>query len=387
MGRLSALDRLLIAALFGAPLVGALLASPAHAASRDRVYTIANYPVDAVANNAVAAKEKAHADGQQAAFGALLKRLVPVTAYAQLSRLAAVKAAGFADGIAIRSETNSRTEYIASLDFSFQADAIRGLLSREGVPYVEEQAPKAVIVPVMAQGDPAGGLQFRPGGATWTDAWKGLDLDNSLAPLKIEPLLPSIADTTIKAALAGDDSSERVLTTEYKADLVLFAVAEIDESTKQLNVTLAGIDGAGVVSWRRSYRVADGDIDYAMQLAAVVTQGVLEGRWKVAKLEEGGGAAAPGYGGGGYGASAGYGAGVPVQMAVEFSSPQEWDDLRRQLLEIPGIDDVRIGTVSSTWADVSVRYPGGGPGLAAALAPYGLSLSAVGQTWSLRSGY
>lgn len=384
MGRHSAFDRLLIAAL-----LGALLAFPAHAASRDRVYTIANYPVDAVANNAVAAKEKAHADGQQAAFGALLKRLVPVTAYAQLSRLAAVKAAGFADGIAIRSETNSSTEYIASLDFSFQADAVRGLLSREGVPYVEEQAPKAVIVPVMAHGDSAGGIQFRPGGATWTDAWKGLDLDNSLTPLKIEPLLPSIADTTIKAALAGDDSSERVLTTEYKADLVLFAVAEIDESTKQLNITLAGIDAAGIVSWRRSYRVADGDIDYAMQLAAVVTQGVLEGRWKVAKLEEGGGgaAAAAAYGGGGYGAPAGYGAGVPVQMAVEFSSPQEWDDLRRQLLEIPGIDDVRIGTVSSTWADVSVRYPGGGPSLAAALAPYGLSLSAVGQSWSLRSGY
>ena len=124
-----------------------------------------------------------------------------------------------------------------------------------------------------------------------------------------------------------------------------------------------------------------------MQLAAVVTQGVLEGRWKVAKLEEGGGAAAAGYGGGGYGAPGGYGAGVPVQMAVEFSSPQEWDDLRRQLLEIPGIDDVRIGTVSSTWADVSVRYPSGGPSLAAALAPYGLSLSAVGQSWSLRSGY
>jgi aryl carrier-like protein len=375
--RLLAFDR----AGFGSLAVVACLASPADAASRDRVYTVANYPVDAVAANAVAAKEKAHADGQQAAFGALLKRLVPVTSYPQLARLSSVQAATFADGIAIRSETNSRTEYIANLDFSFQADAVRGLLSREGVPFVEEQAAKAVIVPVMAQSESSGGQQFRPGGATWTNAWKGLDLDNSLTPLKIEQLLPSIQDATINAALAGDDQSERILTTEYKADFVLFAVAEIDESNKQLNVTLAGIDGAGLLSWRRSYRVSGGDVDYAMQLAAVVTQGVLEGRWKVAKLEENGART------GSYTGPGSFGSGSVVQMAVEFSNPQEWDDLRRQILDVPGIDDVRIGSVSSTWADVSVRYPGGGPGLAAVLAQHGLSLSATGETWSLRSGY
>ncbi len=56
------------------------LAHPLAAAPRDKVYTIANYPVEATAKDAVAAKEKAHADGQQAALGALLKRLVPVTA-------------------------------------------------------------------------------------------------------------------------------------------------------------------------------------------------------------------------------------------------------------------------------------------------------------------
>ena len=52
----------------------------AFAAGADNAYTIANYPVDATAGNAVAAKQQALADGQQAAFRSLLKRIVPVTA-------------------------------------------------------------------------------------------------------------------------------------------------------------------------------------------------------------------------------------------------------------------------------------------------------------------
>ena len=51
------------------------------AQASDNVYTVANYPIEAQAENAVAAKEKALADGQQAAFRSLLKRLIPVTAY------------------------------------------------------------------------------------------------------------------------------------------------------------------------------------------------------------------------------------------------------------------------------------------------------------------
>ena len=66
-------------------LVAALvLSAGAHtAAAADAVFTVGNYPVEARADNAVTAKTKALADGQQAAFRSLLKRLVPVTAMAR----------------------------------------------------------------------------------------------------------------------------------------------------------------------------------------------------------------------------------------------------------------------------------------------------------------
>ena len=72
-----------ILALAGLTLMGA----PARAADNDIVFTIAKYPVEAQAANAVLAKKQALADGQRAAFHSLLKRIVPVTAYSQVTRL------------------------------------------------------------------------------------------------------------------------------------------------------------------------------------------------------------------------------------------------------------------------------------------------------------
>src|SRR5882724_4780838 len=69
---------------------------PAYAV--ETVFTVGNYPVEARADNAVAAKTQALADGQQAAFRSLLKRLVPVTAYPRIRRLASVKAGDLIDG-------------------------------------------------------------------------------------------------------------------------------------------------------------------------------------------------------------------------------------------------------------------------------------------------
>lgn len=386
MTALPRISRLLTGAL-GVLVLGS---TPHAVAASSKVFTVANYPVDATAQNAVAAKQRAHADGQQAAFGALLKRLVPVTAYNRLDHLKSVQAANYIDGVSVRSEQNSSTRYIASLDFSFQADAMRDLLSREGLPFVEDQSARIVLVPVTAESRD-GKLQYKAASGSWAQVWKGLDLDNTLTPLRIEPLLPVINETAITSALNGDGSIERVLTSEYKAEFVLFAIAEVEQGGKQLNVTLAGIDAAGLVSWRREYKVPDGDVPYAMELAAVISQGVLEGRWKVAKLE---GAQSGGFGppaGGGYFGGAGYssgGGGLPVQMSVMFTSPEEWDELRGRILDMPGINDVRIGTVSPYTAEVSVLYPGGGAGLAQAFASQGLTLTdGGGGYWTLSSRY
>lgn len=355
-----------------------LAGSTGFASAAGNVFTVANYPVDADAANAVAAKEKAIAEGQEAAFRSLLKRIVPVTAYKQLERLQGLKAAEILDGVSVGSEQNSATRYIASLDFSFQADAVRATLSREGIPFIEEQAPEIVLVPVRAEGKAAAGpdailTDFKPASGNWAAVWKELDLTNTVSPVRIASLLPEVKPDTVRAAMAGDGTAAADLAALYHADRVVLAVADEDVAGKRLFVTLAGYDSAGPIAWKRGYRINDNDVAYAEEFASVVSLGVLEGRWKSARM--------------GGGPAAGFAAGTDdVTLSVLFANADEWADLRGRLLDLPGAENLRVGTVSASSAEVSLKFPGGGPALAGALIGSGANLTSAGGTWILRSG-
>lgn len=362
----------------GLILCGLAAAGPAFAASpADKPYTVANYPVDAAAKDAVTAKSKAIEDGQQAALHSLFKRLVPVTAYNRMDRLKVVKAAEYLDGFAVRSEQNSQTEYIASLDFSFQPDAVRELLRREGVPFVEEQAQRTVLVPAIRESKEGAAASVRPAGGTWARVWRDLDLDNTLTPLKVEALKPDLPAGTSSALADGDGAALGVLAGAHKSQELIVAIADVDQAAGRLTVTVAGQDAVGPINWRRGYKIADGDADYALELAAVVTLGVIEGRWKSAKTSP---SASGAY-------SLGAGGGGDIRIDVEFASAEEWNDIRGRLLNTDGIDDLRIGTVTSSTAEISVRYAGGPGALANELVTQGLSLRSTYGGWLLKSGY
>jgi hypothetical protein len=349
------------------------------AAANDEVFTVGNYPVDAQAANAVAAKQQALADGQQAAFRSLLKRLVPVTDYDRLKRLSELKSSGFLEGVSVRSERNSSTRYIASLDYSFRPDTVRSILQQEGIPFVEEQAREVIVVPVVRSAD--GNIDTGNAARAWTEAWKSLDLEHTLTPTSLQPLKAPIDAATLKLAAAGR-GAEHTLAQAYASPYVIVAIAEPDPSTQRLGVTLSGIDAVGGFNLRRSYRVYDGDTAYAMELAAVVGLGIIEGRWKAHKVPPVAASNyAPVY------SSGGTGGGTEVAMRAQFQSLAEWSEMRRQLLGLPGVEDMRIEAESARAADLTVRFPGGASELATALYGRGLALENGSDRLILRSTY
>lgn len=361
-----------LAVLAGAPV-------DARAEAADKPFTVGNYPVDATAANAVAAREQALADGQKAAFRSLLKRLVPVTSYKRIDKLRSVKAGDLIDGVSVRSERNSSTQYIANLDFAFQPQAVRDLLRREGIPYVDLPAPPIVLLPVYqtpaaGQGPAPSALGQVAGQRAWADAWKGLDLDHSLAPSRLEALKPAVhADTLQMMTRDGDGGGLRIVSGEYGSELVMVALAEPDLSSKKLNVTIMGRDAVGQFVLKRSYKFQAEDFGYTLELAALVALGTLEGRWKALK-------ARPAVGGGVSGAQPMQ----PVQLTVEFRSLQEWQQIRQQIAETPGIDDVQVAGLSGRSAEVAVRFPGGGSQLADSLVSQGLDVRENGGIWLVR---
>lgn len=342
-------------------------------AAESPVFTIANYPVQAQAKDAVTAKRVAIEDGQTAAFKSLLKRIVPVTAYAALDRVKAVQASKYISGMSVRSEQNSSTQYYASLDFSFSAHAVRDLLQREGVPYVDEQAPSVTIVPVVAASQ--GGTPVQ-GNNNWSGVWSGLDIVNTVSPLQISGWKGNLPPNTLQQLKnEGAGEAMRSLASAYGGDRVVVAEAEIDQSAARLNVTLSGRDAAGPIAWKHSYRISDGDVAYAMEYAAVVSLGVLEGRWKSIKARDMGGLdvlASPA---------------AQIQIQVLFNSAAEWYRLQQQISGRPGVQDFQVGSVSARKAEVALRFPGGGQQLANVLARDGISLTNSGGQWIMRKSY
>ncbi len=357
----------------------ALFAGPAGAANK--VYTVGNYPVEARAGDAVAAKSKAIAEGQKAAFRSLLKRIVPVTAYARLKKIANANVANLVDGTAVRSERNSSTEYIANLDFTFNADAVKTLLLRENIPLVDTQAAVTTVVPVWHV--PAGAALppgLANGAKTWGDAWRGLDTANAVAPVKIVAAKGDVLPETLQRLADGDRSMLRTFASSYGGDdQLVVAIATPDAATKRLNVMLIGTDAVEGVTWKHAYRIDPTDASYTVELASVVSLKVLEGRYKAVSMLR------AGYGGGGAPAPGPLSADPSGshQFNVEFNNMAEWQAISRKLSGTPGIQDLDVAGLSNRGARVILRYPGSMAALADALSRQGLSLRNNGQSWTL----
>jgi hypothetical protein len=357
----------LIAALAGM-VVPLALAGAGAAAAADKVYTVANYPVEAAAENAVAAKKQALAYGQQAAFRSLLKRLMPVTAFARAKQFASVSAAELIDSVRVRSERNSATEYLATYDFTFRAKTVRDLLRREGIPFTDEQAPVLTLIPVWQVG--AGPAAAAGSQAAWTNSWKGLDLEYSLTPVKLAGLAKDTAPERLAAAATGDAGAVRSLAAQYRTERLLLALAGPDAASGRLAVTLVGIDAVGPMYLQRQYRVDAADPGYARELAAVVALRTIEGRWKAVNTRDSTTAAA------GRGPT-------DLMISVEFRGMAEWQDISRKLGATPGVEELDVAGLSARGARVTLRFAQGAERLAEELARQGLNLRSNGGTWLL----
>jgi hypothetical protein len=364
--------------LIMAVLAGWAAAMPQSAeAAGESVYTIGNYPVEATGASAVAAKREAISDGRRAAFRSLLKRLVPVTAYQRIKAVQDLDPAELIAIIAVKSEKSSRTRYIASLDFTFAPDAVRQALRRRSVPFVDEQAAETMIIALYSAPPPgAAGVSADMGASEgarmWSTVWSDLDLANSVAPLKLRRHTPRLHVDAIKAVAAGDFSAMRILESEYGAPRVLLAIAEPDVAAKRLNVVLAGRDAVGTFALKRRFRYDPDDFPYALELAAVISQGIVEGRWKAVKAPQMAGSAAAG------------GPAEAVDVWVEFSDLAQWRNRQQLLQDLPGVENFQTGGLSVDGASVQLRFPGGGAGLRDALASRGLTLVPHNGAWILQ---
>ncbi|MEQ1650630.1 MAG: hypothetical protein ABL898_18795, partial [Hyphomicrobiaceae bacterium] len=228
--------------------------------------------------------------------------------------------------------------------------------------------------------------------------WKNVDVEHALAPAKVEVKKDGIHPDTIMAMAKGDLSMLRTFATEYgDPERLVAAIAVVDAANNQLKVTLAGRDAVGPISWSRSYRIDSTDPGYTAELAAVISLGVLEGRWKAVTVRDQGGGLAnvsspvagpvagwdPDVAQTGRTQRQNGGASGTLQLSAEFRAMSEWQDLSRRLARVPGVSNIDVAGMSGRTARLVVNYAGSIEDLADAVPQHGLLLRQGNAGWIL----
>ena len=258
-------------------------AGPALARRAPTPYTVAKVSVVADAKDAVVAKKNALAKAQQDALRILMKRMTHWRAHGRLPVLRNAMVDRMINGFSVRRESNSTTRYMATLDFDFEPHAVRDLLNRFGLPYVDQQAPQVLLLPVMLE---AGGLK-RGTSNPWYAALAAVDGEHALTPVKLAPPRSDFSPSMIENLAKHSRELFETLKYQYRAENLVLAAAEVDAQATQLQVRLVGHDAVGSFTLSRTYRVYDRDIHEAAAIAAEVSVKIIEGRWKTTRLSRG----------------------------------------------------------------------------------------------------
>ncbi|MFM2423605.1 MAG: hypothetical protein RL291_2135, partial [Pseudomonadota bacterium] len=255
--------------------------------------------------------------------------------------------------------------------------------------------------PTGPQAVPAN-MTTEQGPKSWFNAWSSLDLRHALTPVKLEQLKPELQADAVKAFAGGNLSFFSRLSAAYGTERILVAYAEPDLGAKRLNVTLVGQDSRGSIHWTRGYRIDLSDPVYTVEAAAVISLGVMEGRWKGAVSRPGridlaatipqreptvgGGWASsietPGSPTSAPSAAPAAAPGGPRQtLSVEFRGMGEWTEISRKLSATQGLEELDVVGMNQRGARLTARVTASFEDIQRALAGQGLALRNTGGQW------
>ncbi len=331
------------------------------------VFTVAKVAVRAEAADAVEAKQKAIRQGQREALTRIMKRVTGFSSYARLPRLDDAAIERMVEGLRVRSERNSGTVYLANLDFSFDAAAVKTVLNRFGLAYVTDRAPEIVLLPVYIE---AGAIK-QAASNPWHAAIAEFDLQNGLTPVKLVAPRPDIGPDFARRIAADPSRGMETLSYQYRAEFLVLAIAEVDPGMTMMRVTLAGRDAVGPIALERSFKIYGRDVSEAAEQAAAMVLSMLEGRWKLTRLAS-------------QGALDGPQELVRLELSAQFSGLKEWQSIRERLQRVPGVQGLEVKVVNPRSAIISIDFPGGGERLSAAASGHGLRVEGAGGSWLVR---
>ncbi len=334
-------------------------------AKADALFTVTGVEVDVTDTDAAKAKLKAISQAQVKAFHILVERLGDEGAASKVADFTPSDIGRLMASLSVEQERTGPQRYIGKLTIKFLPQRVREALASINFNLVEEQAPRIVVIPVWRSNEGVVVWDENP----WREAWQSLKAENSLVPVLV-PLgdLTDAQSLTPEEALAKDIQKLQAVGYRYGAETVLVAIAE-PVGNNSVRATMQGASPLGELEFDKTYVSTDGGIEAAAKQAAARFHAVMTFKWKQARKSNGL-----------------LNSNVQVvNVAVPFSSLNEWNALRGQLSITSGVQEVDVSSLSSNGAIVRLTYVNGFENLRAAMQQQRLSLILVGGTWVLQA--
>lgn len=257
----------------------ALLAAVPAASADSDLFTVRGVPVDATAQTAPAARDRAIAEGRRLAFRRLVERLVPAAQSREVPAPTDSELQRMVLGFEVANERSSAVRWIADLTVAFDPAAARSRLRSAGVPYAETRSLPVLVIPIYETG---GEQVLWRDPNPWRTAWSELPPQGGLVPVVV-PYgdVADIRDLPPEQAIAGDVGALSKIAERYGArDAVVARARPRAGGAVELSVQRIGPSGTD----RTLVETVSGagDLDEVKRLAPVVqrTMAMIEEAWK-----------------------------------------------------------------------------------------------------------
>lgn len=343
------MKRLSLLAAFCLALALSPTAASAQAADAS-LYSVPGVEVDATAESATLARDRALAGGRPEAWQRLFRRITPPSVWDQQPDPAPQQLERMILSMGIANERRSTTRYLAEVTYNFNPAEVGNLLRSNGIRFAEAQARPVLVVPL------ADGL-YDPQGE-WTRAWMQPSVAQGLVPV----ILPNgdAADQPVlgQPGLAGMGwDGLAPLAERYEVDEVVIARVTPDGNAAQLSIVTP--QGRQVESLAFAQSTLAATADAAAQLIA--------GDWKET-------------------AAVDYSRRSRLTADVAFDDPQDWYAIRERLSAVRTVAGVSVLGIAVNEARVELTYFGQAEQLGDAMAQQSLDFGPVRGDYLLRLG-
>ena len=325
------------------------------------LFIVSGVEVDVTDSDASKAKLKAISEAQVKAFRILVERLGEPGDAAKVKHFKPGQIGRLMASLSVEEERSGPQRYVGKLTIKFLPERVRKALASIKFNYVAEQSPRILVIPVWRTENGPVVWEDNP----WRTAWQSLNAENSLVPVLV-PLGDLTDSRTLTAEHVLNAPSDRLeaLGYRYEAEAVLLAFAE-PVGDNSVQASMNGDSPVGKIAFDKRYVSTEGGVEAAAQQAAARFHTVMTFKWKKSRRQNG---------------LADSNVQV-VNVAVPFSSLNEWNAMRGQMSVTPGVTSLDVNSLSATGANVRLTYNVPFEQLRTSMHQQRLNLVLVGGVW------